>query len=110
MPQFGMTGKVLAKVDREVDPYTHIDRVREAVFDQAEDIANLKRRLKLLENAQIERVTETGVWRIVKSKLDAEAVGWAKWATRAMLAGLGTAALSLLGLLIHYAWKGLHST
>lgn len=109
MPQFGMTGKVLAKVDREVDAYQHIDRVRDEVFDQAEDIVRLKRRVKTLENAQADRITATGIWTIVKGKLNEEKVDWAKWMVRAGLAGLGTAFLSLMAVILKWALKGLTS-
>lgn len=109
MPRFGSTGKVLLKVSREVDAYQHIDRVREEVFEQLQRIEDLERDNKILKEAERKRITDTGVWRIVKGKLDAEAVDWAKWIVRAGLAGLGTAFLSLMAVVLRLAWKGLHA-
>jgi hypothetical protein len=91
--------------------------VHEIVIDGMRDIEQMARgglkdhsdRIKILEDAERARVTETGVWRIVKGKLDAEAVGWMRWATRAGLAALGSGALAGLAWLIRLAWKGAHS-
>lgn len=109
MPRFGSTGKVLLKVSREVDAYQHIDRVREEVFEHLQRIEDLEADIQRLKIAEQKRITDTGVWKIVKGKLDAEKVDWAKWAVRAGLAGLGTAFLSVMALILKYAWRGLHA-
>lgn len=95
----------------------HGDVVNEIIIDGMRDVEQMARgglrdhedRLKMLEDAARNRVTESGVWRIVKGKLDGEAVGWMKWATRAALGGLGAAGLGLVGLLLKLAWKGWHA-
>ena len=94
-----------------------IDVVVETVIDGMRDVEQMARsglndhdtRIKMLEDAERNRVTESGVWRIVKGKLDGEAVGWMKWGTRAALGGLGAAGLGLLGWVLKLAWKGLHA-
>lgn len=95
-----------------------IDVVVETLIDGMRDVEQMSRsglsdhetRLKMLEDWRREpHVTESGVWRIVKGKLDGEAVGWVKWGTRAALGGLGAAGIGLVGLLLKFAWKGLHS-
>lgn len=113
MRRFGLTGKVLVKVDREVDPYQHIDHVREEVFDQGQVIEALDKRVLLLEEAERKRerpLTESGVWKVVKAKLDAEAVDWAKWAVRGILAGVCGIVFALVQWLIRW-WiqRALHS-
>jgi hypothetical protein len=88
--------------------------VHEIVVDGMRDVEQMTRtglsdhekRLLMLEEAQRDRVTESGVWRIVEGKLHGEAVGWMKWGTRAALGGLGAAGLGLLGWVLHLAWKG----
>jgi hypothetical protein len=95
----------------------HGDVVNEIIIDGMRDVEQMARgglhdhedRLKMLEDASRNRVTESGVWRIVKGKLDGEAVGWMKWGTRAALGGLGVAGLGLVGLLLKLAWKGWHA-
>lgn len=91
--------------------------VHEIVIDGMRDIEQMARgglkehadRLQMLEDAERARISETGVWRIVKGKLDAEKVDWVKWGVRAGLAGLGTAFLSLMAVVLRLAWKGLHA-
>jgi hypothetical protein len=95
----------------------HGDMVNEIIIDGMRDVEQMSRtglsdhekRLLMLEEAERNRVTESGVWRIVKGKLDGEAVGWMKWGTRAALGGLGVAGLGLLGWILKLAWKGLHA-
>ncbi len=97
---FGQTGLVIARADREVDPYTHIDHIREEVFDHKHVIAALDDRILILEAAERERLTKTGVWTYVEAKLDAQKVGWMKWGIRAALLGTGGAILEVLRWLI----------
>lgn len=89
MPRFGMTGKVLAKADRDVDPYQHIDRVREEVYEHLERLEALEREVQALKNANVTRYTDSGIWKVVKIKLDEKAVDWMVWAARALLVGFG---------------------
>jgi hypothetical protein len=93
----------------------HGDIVNEIIIDGMRDVEQMARggltdhekRLLILEDAERKRVTETGVWRIVKGKLDGQAVDWAQWAIKGVLAVIGTA---LVGGLLKLAWKGLHTT
>lgn len=105
-----ITQRVLAAIDRSEDPHLHIDILRRAIYQQATKISQLGSGLKLLQDSERERLTNTGVWTFVKAKLDAETAKSVVWAKRAALTGLGGAFLTGLGLLIKLAWKGLHAT
>jgi hypothetical protein len=87
--RFGMTGKIAAKADRSRDPFEYIDDTRDEVVQINEWREATDRRLLALEAAERERLTETGVWSIVKEKLEAETVDWVKWLIRASVVGLG---------------------
>jgi hypothetical protein len=95
----------------------HGDMVNEIIIDGMRDVEQMARtglndhetRLKMLEDESRNRVTESGVWRIVKGKLDSEAVGWMKWGTRAAIGGAGAAGLGLLGWVIKMVLKGMHA-
>jgi hypothetical protein len=104
MSRFGMTGKVVAKADREIDPYQHIDHLRQEVFDLGEELRAQRLEIQALKNENAERVTESGVWTIVKNKLDAEAVSWMKWGIRISVGSLLTAMLTGIGWLIKKAF------
>lgn len=104
-----VTQRILAAIDRSDDPHLHIDIIRRAVFQLAGKLSQMGNAIKVLQDAERERITDTGVWKIVKGKLDAEKVDWVKWAIRAGLAGLGTAFLSLMAVVLRLAWKGLHA-
>lgn len=94
----------------------HADVVNEIIIDGVRDVEQMARgglsdhekRILMLEEGQRSRLTDSAVWLIVKAKLDKEAVDWVKWGVRAGLAGLGTAFLSLLAVIMRLAWKGLH--
>lgn len=105
-----ITSRILAAIDRSDDPHLHIDILREADLEQSEAIQKLQRDMKILQDAQRERLTETGVWRIVKGKLDEKTVKWMKWAARGSLAGIGAALLACIAWVLKLAWKGLHTT
>lgn len=76
-----------------------VESIIRPIRDLEEDIGLLKRDVKILQDAERDRLTETGIWTFIKAKLDAEAIDWVKWAIRGALAVVGT---GLLGL----AWKG----
>lgn len=90
----------------------HADLVNETIIDGLRDVEQMSRsglknhedRLLILEQAERERLTKTGVWTFVKAKLDEEAVDWMKWAIRGTLAVGGTA---IIGTVLKLAWKGL---
>ncbi len=107
--RFGMTGKVVAKADRQVDPYTHIDHIREQIFDYGEEFEKLWQQINSLRTTINNKRdwTESGVWRVVRAKLDEEAIDWVKWGVRAALAGVGTAFLTFLIWMGKLAWRGL---
>lgn len=95
----------------------HGDVINEIIIDGMRDVEQMARgglsdhekRLLMLEEGQRERVTESGVWKIVKGRLDTQAVGWSSWAVKAALAGLGTALLGIIGWILTLAWKGAHT-
>lgn len=92
----------------------HGELVDEALFEGMRDIEQMARdglsdhekRLLILEEAERDRLTKTGVWTFVKAKLDEKAVSGVSrilWGTGAVI---GT--LLITGLLT-LAWKGLHT-
>lgn len=97
-----VTQRILAAIDRSEDPHLHIDILRRAVYKQAVKLQQMGTAIKRLQDANRERknFTDSGVWKVVKGKLDEQAVDWVKWAVRGTLAIIGA---GLLGL----AWKGL---
>jgi hypothetical protein len=106
MRRFGLTGKVLVKVDREVDAYTHIDHVREEVFDQGQVIDALDKRVLMLEDAERKReksLTESGVLRVIQRHSDHEIARWVKWGIRISISCIIAAMLTGLGWLIREA-------
>jgi hypothetical protein len=102
--RFGTTGLVPVAVDRTVDPYTHIDRVRGEVYDLIARQQALELELQALKNAEADRVTQSGVWTIVKGKIDEEVVRWVRWGIRAGLVGLWGTILTGIGWLIKRAF------
>lgn len=102
-----ITQRVLTAIDRSVDPYIHIDRLRRAVADQYDTIEAMDKDIQLLKLAEQKRVTETGVWKIVKGKLEEETIDWVKWAIRGTVGALGVSALGGLVWILKLAWKGL---
>jgi len=95
----------------------HADLVNEIIIDGMRDVEQMsrsglsdhERRIVMLEHDARERLTKTTVIELIKAKAAHDTQGWVKWGTRAMLAGLGTAALTVFGLLIKFAWKGFNS-
>ena len=102
-----MTGKVLVKVDREVDPYQHIDRVREEVYEHVGRLESLENEVQALKNVHVKRWTDTGIWDVVKSRSNEQKIDWLLWGVRAALGGLGASALVGIGFVIKMAYKGL---
>lgn len=94
----------------------HGDIVNEILIDGMRDVEQMSRtgledhgrRILMLEEAQRNRLTDSGVWKIVQAKLDKKTVDWVTWAVRAALGGIGLAFLSLLAVIGRLAWKGLH--
>ncbi len=95
-----MTGKIVAKADRSQDPFGYIDDLRQEVYELGESRDAQDKRIKLLEDAERDRLTGTGVWLIVKEKLEAETVDWVKWGIRAAFCGLGSLMLTAMGWMI----------
>jgi hypothetical protein len=106
LSKYDITSRLRAAVDREVDPYLHIDMVREEQEQHLQRIKTLERELRALKVTVqgMREWTSTGVWNAVKVRLDAKTVSWVTWATRAALCGVGAAALSALGWLV---WRGM---
>jgi hypothetical protein len=106
MNRFGSTGLVPAKVDREVDPYTHIDRVRGEVYDLIERQQRLEGEVQALKNAETARVTESGVFRLIKQHSDHEIARWVKWGIRISGGCIITGMLTTVGWFIVWVVKG----
>jgi phage host-nuclease inhibitor protein Gam len=66
------------------------------------EITTLKRDVKLLQDAERDRLTDTGVVRILDARNGKAAIGWTKWGIRAALLAAGSYVVKL-------AWKGLHA-
>lgn len=94
----------------------HYDLVTEQIIDGIRDIESMSRsgltdhekRIKILEDAERERLTQTSVTRLIDAKLTASAAGWGKWAIRGALAGLGTALLAGFFHICALALKAVH--
>jgi hypothetical protein len=86
------------------------DTIRDIETRYGESLEDHDTRIRLLEIAEQNRLTKTGVWTIVKGKIEDEAIDWWKWAVRGVLATVGAAlvAATSTGLykLIMLAWKG----
>ena len=84
----------------------HSDLVVEQIGAQFRELEHqlydARRDIKLLQDAERSRVTDSGVHRIVKAEFNRGAVDWMKWGTRAAVLAAG-------GLLVKLAWKGLHA-
>lgn len=106
MNRFGTTGLVPAKADREVDPYTHIDRVRSEVYDLIERQECLEKEVQALKSAEQERVTESGVFRLIKRHSDHEIARWVKWGIRISMGCIITGMLTGVGWFLTWAIKG----
>jgi hypothetical protein len=106
MSRFGATGLVPAKVDREVDPYTHIDRVRGEVYDQRARLDALEKEVQALKNAEQKRVTESGVFRLIRRHSDHEIARWVKWGIRISVGCVITGMLTGVGWFLTWAIKG----
>jgi len=109
MRHFGQTGKIVVKADRDVDPYQHIDHLRQQAYELGEEQEKIWAQINALRNSVSNKRdwTESGVWRVVKEKLEEETIDWVKWGVRAALAGLGTAFLAVMAWLLRLAWQGL---
>lgn len=106
-----MTGKIAAKADRGADPFEYIDDTRQEVVEINEWRDFTEKRLKILEDAERDRLTETGVWDFLQAKMNKIAV---KRAVRLgskfihwVIGVVGVGVLYLLVLLFKLAWKGL---
>jgi hypothetical protein len=100
---------LLENGDIDVVVETMIDGMRDVEQMSRTGLSDHEKRILMLEEAERNRITESGVWKVVKAKLDGEAVGWMKWGTRAAIGGLGAAGLTLLGYILKLAWKGMHA-
>ena len=74
-----------------------------------ERLHRAERDIRLLQNAEQERITKSGVWTIVKGKLDAEAVNWMKWGVRASVGALIAGLVTAVGFLLRFWWTSTHS-
>lgn len=109
------TQKILAAIDKSVDPHISIDITRRAIFKLAVRIQQMGRLIRSLENDVRDLkgkkpLTDTGVWRVVQAKLNEQEVSWVRRILWAAACGLGTALLGALGWVLTLAWKGYHAT
>jgi hypothetical protein len=75
-------------------------------------IRNLEARIDAMElevngvkQSLREQYTDSGIWAVVKSRLDSQKVGWLKWGIRLLLMGIGGAILEALRWLILRAMR-----
>lgn len=95
-----VTRRLLAKIDREIDVYVVLDRFRQAIYDQDDYIAKLERDIKILQDADRARLTETGVNKLLDLRQGRSLKEWGTWALRRLLPW---ALLAALG--IYVKWK-----
>ena len=77
-----------------------VELISAPIRELEERVALNERDIKLLQGAEVQRVTATGVWTIVKGKLDEEAIDWVKWGIRGAAAAIAGSLLPGLGYLI----------
>lgn len=99
------TRRLLAKIDREADLYVIADRMRQAIYDLDDYTGRLDARINAIEQEKVKFQTESGVHRIIKNTVGAQALDWGKWAIRGTM---GAAGLALAGWILKLAWKGFH--
>ncbi len=87
--------------------YVVLDRFRQAIYDQDDYIAKLERNIKLLQDAERNRVTDTGVQQAIKSELSTRELNLSKWIMGGLTAGLGALLLAAITWLTSMAWKGM---
>lgn len=113
MSRFGQTGMVVAKCDRAVDPYQHIDRTREEVYEHLLRLEVLEREMIAVKNSLRGELSDTGIWDVVKAKLDAKtvenAINWRTWAIRGVIGGLSGLLLWGIVDVVKLAWRGLYT-
>lgn len=102
-----ITQRVLAAIDKSDDPHLHIDILREETHRQSIAMQVMERDIKLLQDAERERLTETSVIRTVAAEFSRREINWMKWAVRSALGGIGAALLAVLGWVFKLAWRGL---
>ncbi len=102
-----VTRRLLATIDRNIDVYVCLDRFRQAIYDQDDYIAKLERDIKLLQIAERERVTNTGVQRAITSELQTRELNLSKWLIGGIAAGLGTLLIAAIAWLGSMTWKGI---
>jgi hypothetical protein len=94
----------------------HYDLVAEQLVDALRDIERMARsgldehgkRIKMLEDAERQRLTDTGVMRLIDAKLTSKVAGWMKWAIRGLIGAIGTALLAGFYEICKLAWLGAH--
>jgi hypothetical protein len=97
-----ITQRVLAAIDKSSDPHLHIDILRAEIYRQSQAMEDMARDIKLLQDAERERLTRTGVWTLVKQKLEEETIDWVKWGIRGTI---GTVGVLLITGLFRLVWK-----
>lgn len=107
-----MTGIVVAKCDRSVDPYQHIDRTRTEVYEHLLRLEALEREVQAIKNVNRTDWTATGIGDVVNATLKARTVKWGfRWGSKFIhwfLGICGAGVLYLIALLFKFAWKGIH--
>ena len=90
--RYDITRRIRAAVDRSDDPHLLIDMVREELEDHIQRIEVLEKDVQSLKNSDRNQWTKTGIWAVVKERLDSEAIVWLRWAARVFLGVLITGA------------------
>lgn len=97
-----ITQKVRAQLLEDGHAELVVEGLAEHFRELEIEIGTLKRDLRLLQIAETNRVTDTGVHKAISAHLNKDAVDWLKWGIRAALLGAG-------GLVARLAWKGMHA-
>jgi len=99
------TRRILAKIDRDVDVYVVLDRLRQAIYDLDDYTGRLDARINALEQEKVKFQTESGVHRILENAVAKQAIDWGGWAVRGTV---GAGALAMAGWILKLAWRGFH--
>jgi hypothetical protein len=82
----------------------------DALSQFEERIYVLERDVRLLQQAEQDRITRSGVWTIVKGKLDSEAVDWMRWAARITAGAIIGAVVTGIFWFAKYLWSSSHGS
>lgn len=109
MSKYDITRRLRAAVDRSEDPHLLLDMQNEELETMTARIDTLERELRAVKNTLRGEWTETGIWAVVKARLNVQAVRYGSKLVHWVVGLGGLGIVSLLGLLFKLAWRGLHT-